>query len=140
MTLSVYSFEDVAATANNLKVTGFWEGDDAIVIEPFTARATPMVGVDGESIVSHHAAGKSATIRIRLKPDSPANQLFQTYLEQRRIFPLVVRNTGRGEGGAAAEATVVEEPGINFGGNATVREWVIFAGRFDRSLISYQAP
>lgn len=135
----VYSFENVQMTVDNLPVEGFWEGDDAVVIEPFTARATALVGVDGDATISRHAAGRAVNIRVRLKAESPANLLLASRMKQERLFPISIRNTTNGEGGSAAEAHILEEPSPNFGANATVREWVIFAVLFERNAISYEA-
>ncbi len=136
----VFSFEAVQATINNLPIEGFFEGDDAISIEPFTARATAMVGVDGDATISRHAAGRAVNIRIKLKAESPANRLLNGYMKQERLFPISIRNTTNGEGGSAAEAQILEEPTVQYGANATVREWLIFAAQFERNAIAYEAP
>lgn len=138
----VYSFENVQATVNGLAVNGFWEGDDAISIAPNSDNATPLVGADGDATVSY-TADDSVNITLRLKPDSPMNATLENYFRRARAggfgagFPIAVRNTGNGEGGAAPEAHVIQAPERQLGVNATVREWVIFANAWSWNPIRY---
>lgn len=140
----VYSFAAVMATVNGLAVSGYFEGDNAIEITPHTDSATPMVGADGESTVSY-SAHRAVNIVLRLQPDSPMNRILQNQLERAQAgisggFPMAVRNTGNGEGGATAEAHVVQFAPRSYGANATAREWTIFAGDWAWTSIDYQRP
>ena len=67
-----YSFRNVAFNIDGSLVTNFDEGDDCITIEPTSDLGTPKVGADGGSILSI-TADQSATVTIRLLPNSPMN-------------------------------------------------------------------
>jgi hypothetical protein len=145
MSTFVYSFENVTATVNGLKVTGFWEGDNAIEVAPNADNATLMVGADGDATASY-TADDSVTLTLRLKADSPMNAILENYHRRARAggfgggFPISVRNTSNGEGGAAAEAHIMRAPNRQFGTNATVREWVLGANAWEWTPISYVRP
>lgn len=129
---STYSFLNVIATLDGLRVQGGWDGDDAIQITPGVDNGAGMVGADGSSIFSQ-TANKSATIVLRLQHTSPTHrQLVQKYKEQRagRLngFPFDVKNLSTGEGGTTDQAFIQIAPGDQFGNNAVVRQWTLWTG------------
>ncbi|HEY8358692.1 MAG TPA: phage protein [Ramlibacter sp.] len=129
--LTMYSFLNVQATLNGNPVTGLWEGDDTIEIEERSAVSNPLVGADGAAIVSV-TADQSVMIRLRLQPNSPIH----TYLDRKyralktgQLDPMTfsVRDTGNGEGGSSSQVVITAMATKNFGVNADVREWELFA-------------
>jgi hypothetical protein len=140
---TTYSFINVAVSVDGRPVEGLWEGDDAITIERNSDNAEPLVGVDGTATVSI-SADDSATVTVRLQPNSPANQVLQNkYLQNRSgraaPFPISIRDTGSGEGGSSGYGIVTKRPDVSLGGTATVREWVIFVNPWTETPIQYGA-
>lgn len=141
--LTLYSMKNVALTIDGRPVIGFWEGDDAVVLERNTDIGTPLTGADGASVVSD-TADESANLTLKLMPNSSMN----AYLEQRvklrrmgsqRVMTVGLLDTSTGEGGGCSAAVVIKEPSKSFGANATEREWVIFCSCWQPNDISYNA-
>jgi hypothetical protein len=142
MRLSAYSFKNVVVTIDGRPLEGFWEGDDAVAVDRRADNVTPVVGVDGTATASI-SADDSVEITIKLQPNSPANQvLYNKFLQNRsgRLapFPISIRDTGNGEGGSAAQAVIMDSPSAQFGGNASEREWKIFANAWQWNATQYQ--
>lgn len=139
-----YSFANVVVTVNGLKVTGFWEGDDAVQVAPSADNATPLVGADGEATVSY-SMDDSVRVTMRLKPNSPMNAILEAFYRRARArgigtsFPVSLLDTSNGEGGSGADGHVIQAPERQFGGNATVREWVLFVNSWQWSPVRYPA-
>lgn len=136
-----FSFENVSVEIDGNEVSGFWEGDDPVMIERRKATGNPVVGVDGCAVVSR-PVDKSRDITLRLQPNSAAHRLLTNKLRaiannQIQNFSISVTDTGNGEGGASASATIIEEPNISMGENATAREWKIFANDWRDNEIGY---
>ena len=127
----LYSFLKVAFTIDGSKVTGFAEGDDAIMIEPTTELSKPMVGADGGSVVSV-TVDRSATITIKLLPTSPFNAYLRAKAELLRnlasngVFAVGFLDMTSGETGGCTSASVSVLPVISRGANASELEWKIF--------------
>lgn len=140
----VHSFERVQVTLNSLPITGFWEGDDAVMIDPHDDNSEALVGADGDATVSY-SADDAVTITLKLKPSSPANQLLNSYYRRARNgaiqggLPISIRDTGNGEGGSAAECHITNAPSRGLGKNATEREWKIFANAWVWNEMQYTA-
>jgi len=139
--LTVYSFENVEMTIDNREVVGFWEGDDVVSIARETDVGTVTRGADGANAVSV-TADQSATLTLRLQPNSAMNQ----YLEQRvkllrmgsqRYLQVAVRDSTSGEGGGCTAAIIIREPSVAFGTSISVREWVIFCNCWQPNDIQY---
>ena len=127
---SVYSFLNVAATLNGLKVVGPWEGDDALVITPMTDIGTMTVGAGGSGIFSQHA-NRGATISLKLMATSDTHRQLvellkaQQAAEGRMGFPFAIKDNRNGNGGTTDKAFIQTAPTENFGVAASVREWVL---------------
>lgn len=140
--ITTYSPKNCQVSLDGRDVRGLWEGDDAVQVERGSDRATSMVGADGAAIVST-SADESATITLRLQHTSPANERLRNIERamktgRTRKFPLSIRDTESGEGGSAAECVIVGTPTVNTGSStAGVREWKIFAGRWDWNAVSW---
>jgi len=139
--LTAYSFKNVAVVIDGKPASGFWEGDDAVVIERNQDSVTPVVGVDGDATASI-SADDSVMITLRLQPNSPTHQVLMNKFRQNRggrarPFSIGVRDTGNGEGGSAPRAIITVSPNASFGQNATVREWTIFANPWTWQPVDY---
>jgi len=111
------------------------------MIERNKATGNPVVGVDGCAVVSR-PVDRSRNVTLKLQPNSAAHQLLTNKLRaiennQIQSFGISVTDTGNGEGGASAEATIIEQPNVSMGENATAREWVIFANDWRDNEVSY---
>ncbi len=136
MKSSAYSFKNVSATLDGQNVIGFWDGDDAVTIEPLTEEGAMMVGADGSSIFSQ-SANEGATITLRLQHTSPAHRLLtQKRLRQRargvRVvgFPISIIDVDSGEGGSSDQVFIQSAPTDSKGVAAGVREWVLVTGQY----------
>lgn len=134
-TSSAYSFINVQATLDGLKVLSPWDGDDALVVEQGADVGTGLVGVDGSSIFSQ-SADKSARITIRLQHTSSTHrQLTQKWKQQRagRLlgFPFDFIDKDSGEGGTADRCFIFQAPADSKGKNAVVRAWVLWTGEYE---------
>ena len=142
--LTVYSFQNVVVTIDDVQVVGLWEGDDVVVVERSTDLGTPLVGADGASVVSI-TADQSARLTLRLMPNSAMNQ----YLTQKKkairagslrsTMRVAIRDTSTGEGGGCSAAVIMTEPGVSFGQNATSRDWVLFCSCWQDGDVTYDA-
>lgn len=139
---SAYSMKNVASVLDGQKVVGFWDGDDAIVVEQLEDVGAMMVGADGSSIFSQ-SANEGARITIRVQHTSPTHRLLHTRLAMQRTpgirvtgFPFSVMDVDSGEGGAADQCFIEKAPNDEKGKNATVREWVIVTGQWKAEVPS----
>ncbi|QHJ76971.1 MAG: hypothetical protein [Caudoviricetes sp.] len=134
MPVIAYSMLNVQATLDGQKVTGLGDGDNAIEVAWGSDVGTPLVGADGTYLFSQ-SADQSATITIRVKPNSPTHrQLTQKLAAQRagRLtgFTFDVVDSGMNEGGTAVDCFIKTAPTDQKGTNAVVREWGIWSGNW----------
>lgn len=140
--ITTYSPKNCQVSLDGRDVRGLWEGDDAVTVERGTDRATSLVGADGAAIVST-SADESAMITLRLQHTSAAHSRLRNLEAAMKIgrtpkFPLSIRDTESGEGGSAAECVIVKTPSVNTGSTtAGVREWGIFAGRWNDNPVAF---
>lgn len=126
-----YAFKNINLIVDGQRVQGFYDGDDAIVVEPFEASGTPVVGADGTAIVSF-SASQAAYVTLRLMLNSPFNQVFINKDRARKLggtavpFNISLVNTANGEAGSCTQAVLVEMPSRSEGKNASEREYKIF--------------
>lgn len=133
---SAYSFKNVVAVIDGLRGNGFWEGDDTVEIEPVEDAGALTVGADGSSIFSAFA-DISHTITMRVQHTSNIHNLLLQKLAELRAdtprmdgFPVSVRDIRSGDGGSTEQAFVLTPPTKGFGKAASMREWVLVAGRW----------
>lgn len=131
---SAYSAKNVSATLDGQRVTGLWDGDDAIVTAPLADVGSMLVGADGSSIFSQ-SANNGATITLRLQHTSPTHRSLMQKLQRQRAdgvrvtgFPFVVIDVDSGEGGSTDQAFIQTAPDDQKGVNAVAREWVLVTG------------
>lgn len=138
---SAYSMKNVVVTVDGQAVIGFWDGDDAVTVDPLTDVGTLMVGADGSSIFSQHA-NEGATITLRLQHTSPTHRLLhQRWARQRAAgirglggFPVTVMDVDSGEGGATDQAFIQSGPADAKGVDAGSREWVLVTGQWRHEI------
>lgn len=139
--LTLYNFQNVVVTINDRRVIGFWEGDDAVVVERNTDLGTPLTGADGASVVSI-TADQSATVTLKLQPNSAMNDYLAELVKRMRmgsqaLIRISVLDTSTGEGGGCSSAVITREPSKNYGSNASEREWAIFCNCWQENDITY---
>jgi hypothetical protein len=140
MKSSGYSMKNVAATVDGQPVIGVWDGDDAIVVAQMEDVGSLLVGADGASIFSQ-SANEAATITLRLMHTSPTHRLLSQKLARQqargvklRGFPVHVIDVDSKEGGSTDQAFIQSAPDDSKGKAATVREWVLVTGTWNRSI------
>lgn len=136
--MKAYSMLNVAATLDGRRVIGLMDGDDAIVTSPGVDVGTMLVGADGSWLFSQ-TADKSATIVLKLKPNSPTHrQLLEKWAAQRagRLvgFPFDIIDSASNEGGNGVDCFIQKAPEDAKGTNATVREWTLVTGDWTPSI------
>nr|QIG67148.1 DUF3277 domain-containing structural protein [Rhizobium phage RHph_TM26] len=129
-----YSMLNVVATLDGRRVIGVMDGDNAIEISPGADVGTMLIGADGTPLFSQ-SADKSATIVLRLKPNSPTHrQLVEKWKSQRagRLigFPFDKIDMGSNEGGTGTDCFIAKAPNDAAGDKAVVREWTIVSGNW----------
>ncbi|MCF1502196.1 DUF3277 family protein [Afifella sp. H1R] len=135
--VSSYGWEAVSATLDGQAVSGFWEGDDAVVVSERDDVGTEIVGVDGSFIFSQNMS-RAATITIRLQHTSPTHRLLiQKWKRQRALaggagFPFDFNDRSSGEGGSTPSAFIKTAPDDQKGRNASVRVWTLVCGDWNR--------
>ncbi|UQS95085.1 tube protein [Pseudanabaena phage Pam3] len=138
MAMKAYSMLNVTATLDGRRVIGLMDGDDAITTSPGVDVGTMLVGADGSWLFSQ-TADKSATVVIKLKPNSPTHrQLTEKWMAQRagRLvgFPFDFIDSASNEGGTGAEFFIQKAPDDSKGNNAVVREWTIVTGEWTPTI------
>lgn len=127
-----YSFQNVAFSIDGVLVVGFDEGDDCILVERTTELGTPKVGADGTSIVSI-TTDQSATVTIRLLPNSPFNAYLRNRVKRMRSGALTGLTMAIGmtdlssrEMGGCTTAILTQEPPDTRGAMVNSLEWKFF--------------
>ena len=137
-TTTAYSFENVAVTISGSEVYGFFEGDDAVIVEENADIGTGLVGADGSSIFSQ-STDRAARITIKLQHTSPTHRYMTQLLARQRGgalggVPVSVRDNRSNEGGACDQAFIQQATSDQKGQSATVREWVLWTGEWQRTI------
>jgi len=139
--LTLYSFDNVVVTIDGREVIGLWEGDDVVALERPTDLGSALTGADGASVVSI-TADQSATLTIKLQPNSAMNAYFEQCVKRmrmgsQRLIAVAVRDTSTGEGGGCSAAVIIKEPSKSWGATATEREWQLFCNCWQENDITY---
>lgn len=131
---TAYSFKNVVATLAGQRVTGFWEGDNAVEIAPVEDAGQLMTGADGDSLYSVFA-GNPTTITLRLQHTSQAHQLLLQKLAEIKAdtprmdgFSLSVKDIRSNDGGSSNRCFIQGKPTAGFGKAAAMREWTLVCG------------
>lgn len=128
---SVYSFQDVICILGGIKLSGFAEGDDCIIIARRTDVITPTVGADGNATIAK-SADKSVDITIKLLDTSISNSIIQDLLTTSDLiytipFPIQIQDLGGLDTCVCSAAVVSKAPDLQFGAGANTREWKLFS-------------
>ena len=140
-TFTSFSFENVAVLIDGQRLQGLWEGDDPVMVERNKPSGNALVGVDGDAVVSR-PVDRSRTVTIKCMPNSEAHRILlnkQRAIENNEVqeFTVSITDVGNGEGGQSTQATIIEQPGMSFGENASEREWVLFANDWSDNAVTY---
>ena len=135
MPTTAYGFKNVVATLDGTQVSGFWDGDDVIMVNQREDVGTLHIGAGGEGLWSQ-SLDFSVEITLKLQHTSATHQLLtQKWKQQREAnltpFSFVLEDTGNNEGGSAEECYVMKAPDNQKGKAATVREWVIVSAKWN---------
>lgn len=135
---TAYGFQDVTAVINGKEVFGFWEGDDAVVVEESEDIGSLLIGADGSGVFSQFS-GRGARITLRLQHGSPTHRYCTQLLAQQRSgnidgLPFSVRDRRSNEGGQSDAVFIVQAPSMSSGKAATVREWVFATADFQHNV------
>lgn len=136
--MSVHSFKKTVATYNGQRVTGFWEGDDVVNVEPRADIGNLIIGADGRHIFNQ-SSDDSVLITLKLQSSSPTHKLLMESLEKQKTgipkgVPFAYHDQIRNEGGSTSETYIVKQPATQGGTNATVREWQLAAPRWNNRI------
>ncbi len=127
--LSTFDFKQVSVSFNGQILSGFAEGDDAIMVEFDTEQWNLNIGADGEGTrsKSNNSAGK---ITLKLMQGSPSNDILNAAYQVDKIAGqglgavFIKDNSGRSLH-TAVEAWIEKMPNVAYGANSGSREWVI---------------
>ena len=130
-----YSFNNVSMLVNGVEMTGWPEGDDAIVCERLNDSAEHVVGVDGSMTVSL-STDRSGTITFNLMQNSDSNlelSSLVTAQENGAFIPIFVqiKNTEGTELISGTQGYLQRPANLQFGKNLQPVQWVIVTERLD---------
>ncbi|MCD1645248.1 phage structural protein [Aurantimonas coralicida] len=134
--ISSYGWKAVTAVLDGQNCSGFWEGDDAVVVSERDDVGTEIVGVDGSFIFSQNISN-SKTITVRLMHTSPTHRLLIQKMKRQQAqaggkgFPFSVQDRTSGEGGATTAAFIKMAPDDQKGRNASTRVWTLVCGDWE---------
>lgn len=136
--VTTYSMLNEVAVLDGLRVVGFWDGDDVVVITPGADVGTGLIGADGTGIFSQ-SADESADISIKLMHTSEAHKrLLQKLAAQRQGrldgFPFSIKELKSGKGGATDKAFIKTRPTTSAGKNASMVEWVLWTAQWNEEI------
>lgn len=135
-TNTVYTFKQFQGTLDGQTIDGFWDGDDAVEIEPLDDQGMMLIGADGTSLFSQYAS-KGARVTLRLQHTSPTNELlYEKERAQRQNlavngFPLDLEEVNSGEGGNGDRFYIEKRPTKQYGKEASVRVWTLVTGDWE---------
>jgi hypothetical protein len=122
------------------EVTGYADGDDAIMITRREDAITDKVGADGRMAIAR-SANKSGEITLKLMQTSPTNHVLveiHTLQQQKggQFIPIQVlfQDTNRQDRAAAVAGYIKKLPEIQRGAGVNTQEWVIVCESLDVRL------
>lgn len=124
-----YSFKNVSLLINGVEITGFFEGDDVIVVDRRVDSISDVVGADGKMALAINA-DHSGTIVFKLKQTSSSNAylggLIQAAekLEFTTIFAQM-RDSQRGDLAAGSEGYLMRPATMTRGAAINEQEWTV---------------
>jgi len=130
-----YSFNNVVMLVQGQEITGWPEGDDAIICERLEDSASHIVGVDGSMTMSI-SMDRSGTIKFKLMQNSESNALLTgliTAQENGAFIPVFIqiRNTEGGELVSGTQGYITRPANVQFGQSLQPVEWTVIAERLD---------
>lgn len=134
---AIYSMLTTTVTVDGVLITGFWDGDDVISVEPSKDVGEMHVGADGHSVFSS-TADRSAKITLKLQPTSYGHSILSARLKAQRagvLSSIVVTVTAvNGEGGIGINGAISKAPTIQLGEKVSSRDWEIVVGEWTELL------
>jgi len=134
-----YSFDNVQLVVAGLWITGFAEGDDAIMIEPNVDVNSNVFGAGGDA-TNIESTNRGGVMTVKLLQTSPSNAVFSGLLAKQRAgggadFPVALTDLSNpGELVASAHCTLQRWPSIAYGEGHNSRDWGILMPFIDLAL------
>lgn len=130
-----FNFNNVIMLVQGVELTGWPEGDDAIICERNNDTGTHSVGVDG-SMTFNQSNDRSGEIRFKLKQNSSSNGLMTGLIssqENGAFLPVFVqiKNTQGGELISGTQGYIKRPATMQFGAELGDNEWAIVVERLD---------
>jgi hypothetical protein len=127
-----FSFTDVSVIYAGVSITGFTDGDDAIVITPRSDKYNSTVGADG-NVVYTYVTDNSFTFQLKLLQTADSNTFLSTLYQTDRAqfqkpLPLIIRNAGGRDVYTANFAVISSVPTVQYGRNQNAKIWTLTAG------------
>lgn len=139
-----YSFLDTLLLVNGVEITGFDEGDDAIILDRLEDSAMHKVGVDGEMSVAI-SADRSGSATFRLMQTSSSNLYLSGLVssQENGVFvPIFMqfKDTYGNDLGSGTQGYITRPAGMTRGENVNSQEWVVVVERLDLLHAGAPAP
>jgi len=135
LSVTSYSFEDVAILIDGVPATGFDEGDNAIRVSRNVPPWSLTTGADGDS-VALKSANRSGTLTLRLLQSSLTNAFLTAKLKIQDAgnlspFPFVMRDANGLDLVISDSAFVEGPPEAIYGERHNAREWTLILPAVD---------
>lgn len=133
-----YGFENMLFLVNNIPLTEFMDGDDAIQAQRRNPAYGDLVGADGNMVV-YENADKSGEIVANLQQTSPSNAYLSGLLnaaENSAFVPvqIVVKNVATNELIAGSSGYIVNHPEYSRGAGVNGHSWTFVVEQLDMAL------
>lgn len=133
--MKAFNFNNVIMLVQGQEITGWPEGDDAIVCDRLSDSASHLIGVDGAMTVNI-SNDRSGTIKFKLLQNSSSNALLSTLIttqENGAFVPIFIqiRNTEGGELVSGTQGYILKPAPMQFGEKVTSNEWTVVVERLD---------
>lgn len=132
-----YSFGDTVMLINGVEITGWADGDDAIVVERRNDSITDKIGADGGMMVSV-SNDKSGMAKFKLQQTSDSNAYLLGLMALQEaagslFVPVFVKflDTYRQDLAIGTRGYIKKPSGITRGSQANNQEWEIVVERLD---------
>ena len=135
-----FGMQNVSVVLDGLQVTGFFDGDDVVMVEQNTDVGQLAIGADGFGVYSL-SADHSVKITLKLQHTSATHKQLQEKWKGYRGgsakgFPFSIKDLTSNEGGSTDECFIMTAPYDQKGMNATVREWVLVSTEWNIDVIN----
>lgn len=122
----------VVVLVNDLEIEGLADGD-MVTVAPNADLATLTIGSHGEGMRSS-SPDRSGRLTLNLLQVSPSNDVLSEYANDRRTFPVLIKDT-KGSGFSSTEfAWIARVPDQAFAMEGGNRTWLIDAAKWEHNF------